>query len=93
VSTRKKPTLEAKGTAENQDFPLVPKKGVSLTKDNLAKRNWQGSIKCCFLCSVEIIQHLFFNCHFASFVWNVVHIKFGIQPPTTFFYYVWLLAK
>jgi hypothetical protein len=34
--------LEAKDTAENQDFPLVPKKGVTLTKDKLAKRNWQG---------------------------------------------------
>jgi len=62
---------------------VVYKKGVTLTKDNLAKRNWQGSIKCCFCNSTETIQHLFFDCHFASFIWNTVHITFGIRPPTS----------
>jgi hypothetical protein len=56
-------------------------KGVMLTKDNLAKRNWQGSLKCCFCSVIETIQHLFFDCHFARFIWNTVHITFGIQPP------------
>jgi hypothetical protein len=56
-------------------------KGVTLTKDNLAKRNWQGSLKCCFCSPTETIQHLFFDCHLASFIWNAVHITFGIQPP------------
>ena len=63
---------------------MVFKKGVTLMKDNLAKRNCQGSVKCCFCSSDETIQHLFFDCHFASFVWNIVHITFGIQPPTSF---------
>jgi len=27
---------------------------------------------------------LFFDGHFASFVWNIVHITFEIQPPTSF---------
>jgi hypothetical protein len=59
-------------------------KGVTLTKDNLAKRNWQGSLKCCFCSSIETIQYLFFDCHFARFIWNTVHITFGIQPPSSF---------
>jgi hypothetical protein len=35
-------------------------KGVILTKDNLVKRKWHGSVKCCFCSSLETIQHLFF---------------------------------
>jgi hypothetical protein len=34
--------------------------GVILTKDNLARRQWQGDMKCCFHSSNESIQHLFF---------------------------------
>jgi hypothetical protein len=43
-----------------------------------------GSVKCCLCSSVETIQHLFFDYHFASFVLNTVHITFGVQPPTSF---------
>ena len=32
------------------------KKGVVLTKDNLARRNWNGDRKCCFCHSPETIQ-------------------------------------
>lgn len=32
---------------------------VLLTKDNLAKRNWEESLKCCFCESDETVQHLF----------------------------------
>ncbi|WVZ83546.1 hypothetical protein U9M48_030683, partial [Paspalum notatum var. saurae] len=39
--------------------------GVILTKDNLAKRQWQGSTKCCFCNADETLQHLFFDCHVA----------------------------
>ena len=34
------------------------KKRVVLTKDNLLKRNWRGSNKCCFCIKEETIQHL-----------------------------------
>jgi hypothetical protein len=44
-------------------------KGVILTKDNLVRRQWQGDRKCCFCSSNETIQHLFFDCHFAKFMW------------------------
>ena len=45
------------------------RKGVILTKDNLAKRNWQGNQQCCFCHENEMIQHLFFDCRFARLVW------------------------
>jgi len=58
-------------------------KRVVLTKDNLARRQWQEDRKCCFCSSDESIQHLFFNCHFARFVWRTVHISFNLIPPTS----------
>jgi hypothetical protein len=35
------------------------KKGVTLTKDNLARRNWNGDTRCSLCHSPESIQHLF----------------------------------
>jgi hypothetical protein len=39
-----------------------------LTKDNLVKRNWQGSSKYCFCDHEETVQHLFIQCPFAKIV-------------------------
>ena len=39
-------------------FSLVPSEGI-LTKDNLAKHNWQHSQKHCFYHKNETIKHLF----------------------------------
>jgi hypothetical protein len=47
-----------------------------LTKDNLVKRNWHENIMCCFCDSLESIQHLFFNCALAMFIWRVMQITF-----------------
>jgi hypothetical protein len=44
-------------------------RGVTLTKDNLIKRNWNDSPKCAFCNHNETLQHLFFDCHFARSVW------------------------
>jgi hypothetical protein len=41
-------------------------KGVALTKYNLAKRQRKGSFKCCYYNMDESIQHLFFDCPYAS---------------------------
>jgi hypothetical protein len=35
------------------------KKGVTLTKDNLARWNWNSDTTCCFCHSPETIQHIF----------------------------------
>ena len=58
------------------------RRGVILTKDNLAKRNWKGCTRCCFCRSEESIQHLFFECHVAKLMWNILYFAFGIYPPT-----------
>jgi hypothetical protein len=44
------------------------KREVVLTKDNLARRNWNGGKQCVLCFQPETIQHLFFYCHFARFL-------------------------
>ena len=57
------------------------KRGLILSKDNLLRRNWNGNKLCCFCSSDETIQHLFFDCHVAKFLWRVVHYTFDLSPP------------
>ena len=57
------------------------RKGVILTKDNLAKRNWQGSTTCSFCSENETIRHLFFDCRFARVVWGLIYLTFSITKP------------
>jgi hypothetical protein len=57
------------------------KRGVVLTKDNLIRRNWKGSKTCAFCSHPEIIQHLFFDCHVAKFIWRAVQSAFNIDIP------------
>jgi hypothetical protein len=52
-----------------------------LTKDNLIKRNWQGSSKCCFCDHEETVQHLFIHCPFAKIVWSIVRMALNLTPP------------
>jgi hypothetical protein len=52
-----------------------------LTKDNLARRNWNGDKLCMFCSNCESIQHIFFYCHFARFMWRVVQVTFNIDTP------------
>lgn len=65
---------------------------VVLTKDNLAKRNWNGSI--CFCLHEDNIHHLFFECHVAKFLWRIVFISIGLQIPHNFpkMFGDWLVA-
>ena len=54
------------------------RRGVILTKDNLAKQNWQGSQQYCFCHENKMIQHLFFDCRFMRMVWASVYAAWGI---------------
>jgi hypothetical protein len=63
-------------------FMWYLKKGVTLTKDNLAKRNWFGDKNCSFCHLPETINHLFFSCSYAKFLWRAIHMLFGLKPPT-----------
>ena len=54
-------------------------KGVILTKDNLAKRNWEGSKRCCFCDKDETIEHLFVNCPLAKLLWRTIHVSLKLH--------------
>jgi hypothetical protein len=56
-------------------------RGLTLTKDNLAKRRWRGSPKCSFCNQNENIQHLFFDCYIAKTVWRIIYFTLKIDPP------------
>ena len=58
-------------------------KRVILTKDNLLKRRWVGSPRCCFCNNDETIQHLFIDCPLAKLLWRSIHIAFNITPPAS----------
>lgn len=62
-------------------FAWYLRRGVTLTRDNLAKRNWNGPKNCVFCYYNESIQHLFFECHFAKFMWRAVSLTFGLRTP------------
>jgi hypothetical protein len=57
------------------------RKEVVLTKDNLAKRNWDGSKQCSFCLHDATIQHPFYDCYYARFLWGLTQIAFSITPP------------
>jgi hypothetical protein len=83
VVPRKCPIWKIKVPLKIKIFLWYIKNGVTLTKDNLAKRNWKGNLSCCSCCSLETIEHLFIHCHFTRFIWNTIYITFGIQPPNS----------
>ena len=63
-------------------FEWYLKWGVILTKNNLARRNWQGSQQCCFCYEDETIQHVFFDCRFIRLVWVSVYAAWGLPKPS-----------
>jgi len=56
-------------------------RGVVLTKDNHAKKNWSGSQKYCGCNSNETINHLFLHCPYARMVWRIIFFATGLSPP------------
>lgn len=38
---------------------------------NLIRRGWKGKGSCCLCDRVESVDHLFFKCHLAKFVWGI----------------------
>jgi hypothetical protein len=69
-------------------------KGIVLTKDNLTRRNWNGSLRCCFYMKNESIYHLFFECHVSKFLWRAIQLFFGLYPlhSTSHTFGNWLLG-
>jgi hypothetical protein len=50
--------LKVKAPLKIKIFLWYLRRGVILTKDNLAKHNWQGSKTCCFCRKQETIKHI-----------------------------------
>ena len=76
-----KPLWKLKLPLKIKVFLWLIHRGVILTKDNLAKRNWHGRMKCCYCSNNETIQHLFFECHNARLIWRIIQTSFGLQKP------------
>jgi hypothetical protein len=58
-------------------------KGVILTKDNLARKNWRGSQKCVGCSSNETIKHPFIECPYAKMVWRIIFYATELTPPSS----------
>jgi hypothetical protein len=56
-------------------------RGLVLTKDNLAKKNWKGRQKYCECNSNETIKHLFLDCPYVRMVWTIIFYATGLTPP------------
>jgi len=59
---------------------VVHQEGVILTKDNLLKRIWNGNKSCVFCSKDATIEHLFFECLYAKFLWREIHFVLGLKP-------------
>ena len=59
-----------KASLKIKNFLWYLRREVILTKDNLVKRNWQGSKTCCFYHKEETIKHLFFDSRFVCSIWS-----------------------
>ena len=62
-------------------FAWYLRKGFILIKDNLVKRNWQGSTNYIFYLQEESIKHLFFQCRVARSIWSAIQIASNLYPP------------
>ena len=72
--------LETNNSSQEIFFWFL-QRGVILTKDNLARKNWKGSLKCCFCNCNESITHLLFDCHHTKEIWKIVYLATGLIPP------------
>src|SRR3954469_6971261 len=64
-------------------FAWYLRKGVILLKDNLVKRNWQGSKKCVSCAHAETIKHLFFTCKVARSIWSDIQMASNLYKLTS----------
>jgi hypothetical protein len=64
------------------------------TKDNMKRSDWVGSFVCQFGPSDESINHLFFICPMATYMWSTISIVLGVYSrPSCFTQYFWWISK
>jgi len=71
---------------------LVEKNSI-LTRDNLTRRGWHGDKRCYFCLENESVNHLFFDCSMARYVWSLVAYVVGADCRPCSFDQFWLWAK
>jgi hypothetical protein len=66
----------------------------NLTKDNLTKRGWIGDETCRFCCCKETIDHLFFGCTVAIYIWDAAACDFNQYniPPSMESIFTWVMS-
>jgi hypothetical protein len=73
--------MEIKMTTKNQDFHVVLVKRGNFNERQSTKKTLERGSSMLFSDNNETIQHLFFDCHVAMFVWTIFTVAFGLQPP------------
>jgi hypothetical protein len=82
-----KSTLSASEDLEDEDSTKIKiflwflQRGVVLTKENLARKNWKGSQKCVSCNRNENIQHLFLHFPFAKTIWRIIFFATNLNQP------------
>jgi len=63
-----------------------------LTKYNLCKRKWKGNKSCAFCTEDENVQHIFFGCLMAKYVWSILAFSLGAdcRPSNIDQYWIWV---
>jgi hypothetical protein len=72
---------ELKITLKIKIFMWFLNKKMLVTKDNLAKQNWNGCKKSCFCDSVETVEHLLLSCPFAHIIRCMIYFTYNVPPP------------
>ena len=74
-------------------FMWLVEKNSILTRDNLTRRGWHGDKRCNFCLENESVNHLFFDCSMARYVWSLVAYVVGTDCRPCSFDQFWLWAK
>jgi hypothetical protein len=74
-------------------FLWLIQQNAILTKDNLSKRNWTGDLRCYFCNENENIEHLFFSCSVARYIWSLISytVKATCRPASFSQFWEWVL--
>jgi hypothetical protein len=70
---------------------LVSQEAI-LTKDNLCKRKWKGNTTRAFCTEQESVQHIFFECLTAKYIWSLLAYSLGAEcrPGNMNQYWIWI---
>jgi hypothetical protein len=90
VNNPKKKLWEAKIPMKVKIFMWLIDANAILTKDNLRRKNWQGD-KRCFFCNIfESVEHLFFDCYVARYIWRLLAYIVGADCRPSSFDQFWI---